>query len=298
MPLRYSTVRGRAFGEGIRAAIAQSGMTGRELADVLGWQEAKVSDMVNGKGGITFQDVVLVLGACRVPEPERERLLDLFPDRELDGWWQPHGKHMPIRPRTARTHLAAAESLVSWHPHAIPDLLQTTDHARVWLTASATVPATEVDERLRALQELQELLRNGVDCTFYIHEFALVLQVGGHEVHVTQLCHLMLMANWKRIKVLIVPAAAGAHAGIAGPFTQLKFPKYQPLIWATTENSSLFVEEKSATDSYESVIQALGKISLDQDESTAWLSRLCVRLQEASGAERVTGEDDEPFPPL
>lgn len=51
MPLRYSTVRGRAFGEGMRAAIARSGMTGRELADVLGWQEAKVSDMVNGKEG-------------------------------------------------------------------------------------------------------------------------------------------------------------------------------------------------------------------------------------------------------
>ncbi|WP_330275166.1 helix-turn-helix domain-containing protein [Lentzea sp. NBC_00516] len=299
MPLRYSTVRGRAFGEGMRAAIARSGMTGRELADVLGWQEAKVSDMVNGKGGVILQDVLLVLGACRVPEPERERLLDLFPGRELDGWWQPHGKCMPIRPLTARTQLAAAESLVSWHPHAIPDLLQTTDHARAWLAASATVPATEVDERLRTLHELQELLRNGVDCTFYIHEFALALQVGGHEVHATQLCRLMLTASWKRVKVLIVPAAAGVHAGIAGPFTQLKFPKYQPLIWTTTENSSLFVEEKSAVEGYESILQALSKISLDQEESTACLSRLCVRIQEASGAEHVNDEgEDEPFPPI
>jgi len=299
MPLRYSTVRGRAFGEGMRAAIAQSGMTSRELADVLGWQEAKVSDMVNGKGGVTLQDVVLALGTCRVPEPERERLLDLFPDKELDGWWQPHGGYMPIRSHTVRTHLAAAESLVSWNPHAIPDLLQSTDHTRAWLAASATIPATELNERLRALHELQELLRNGVNCTFYIHEFALALQVGGHEAHVTQLSHLMIRANWKRIKILVVPAAAGAHAGIAGPFTQLKFPKYRPLIWTRTENSSLFAEEKAAVDGYESVIQELSKISLDQDDSTAWLSRLCVRLQDASGAEHVTVEhEDEPFPPL
>lgn len=298
MPKRYSTAAGREFGERMRAAIRQAGMTSRQLADLLGWQEAKVSDMVNGKGGVTTLEVALVLGACRVPASEREYLLSLFGAIELNGWWQPHGKCSPVRSHTACTHLAAAESLVSWHPHAIPDLLRTPAYARALLAASATVPTAELDERLRALQEMQALLRNGLDCTFYIHEFALELQVRGREEHAVQLQHLMRMANWKKIRILIVPAAAGAHAGLAGPFTQLKFLKYRPLIWTTTENSSLFVEEEHAVEGYEAVVQALNEISLDEDQSMKWLSRRCVRLQETAGADDVTRDGDEPFPPL
>lgn len=297
MPKRYSTARGREFGERMRAAIARAGMTSRQLADVLGWQEAKVSDMVNGKGGITVLELVLVLGTCRVPEPERKYLLNLFPATELDGWWQSHGKCAPVRSRTARSNLAAAKTLVSWHPHAIPDLLRTTDHARALLAASATVPAAELDERLRALREMQELLRNGLDCTFYIHEFALEFQVSNREEQVAQLQHLMRMATWKRIRILILPAAAGAHAGMAGPFTLLKFAKYQPLVWITTENSSLFAEEEHAVQGHEAVVEALNEISLDEDQSMKWMARRCVRLQEAAETEAVSS-DDEPFPPL
>ncbi|MDX8037032.1 helix-turn-helix transcriptional regulator [Lentzea sp. BCCO 10_0856] len=299
MPKRYSTARGREFGERLRAAIAQAGMTSRQLADLLGWQEAKVSDMVNGKGGVTTLELAVVLGVCRVPESEREYLLGLFPATELNGWWQPHGKCTPVRSHTAHINLAAAKTLVSWHPHAIPDLLRTADYSRHLLAASATVPATELDERLRALHGMQELLRNGLDCTFFIHEFALELQVGERDEHVAQLQHLMRMANWKKIRILVLPAAVGAHAGMAGPFTLLKFPKYQPLIWTTTENSSLFVEEERAVEGYETVVQALNEISLDEDQSMKWISRRYVRLQESEGAEDLIREDeDEPFPPL
>lgn len=37
MPKRFSTARGREFGEGMRAAIANAGLTAREVADVLSW---------------------------------------------------------------------------------------------------------------------------------------------------------------------------------------------------------------------------------------------------------------------
>ena len=119
MPKRISTARGREFGEGMRAAIANAGMNARELADVLGWDEAKVSDVQTGKGGVTILEVALILGVCRVEAKERDRLLELFPGRDLSGWWQPHGKCAPVRPRTVLTQLTAAETLISWHTHAV-----------------------------------------------------------------------------------------------------------------------------------------------------------------------------------
>ena len=296
MPKRISTARGREFGEGMRAAITNAGLTAREAADVLSWQEAKVSDVVTGKGGVSRLEVALLLGACRTKADERDHLLELFPDRDSSGWWQLHGKCAPVRPRTALSHLAVAETLISWHTHAVPVLLCTVDYMRAVLTASATVPADEMDERLCVLREMRELLGNGLDCTFYLHEVALDVHIGGSEVHIGQLQHLMLMSNWKKIRILVVPAAVGAHAGMAGPFTQLTFPKYEPLVWTDTENSSLFIETKEAVGGYGDVIRALDEVSLDEDESRDLIVRRCVRLQEADGA--AQRDPDEPFPPV
>ncbi|KOV87533.1 hypothetical protein ADL03_06335 [Nocardia sp. NRRL S-836] len=104
----------------------------------------------------------------------------------------------------------------------------------------------------------------------------------------------MRIANWKAINILIVPAAARAHAGIAGPFTQLTFPKFQTLVWLEAENSSLFVEEERAVEGYEAVVKALGAVSLDEDRSM----ELIARLQEINETrEAQHREEDNSFPP-
>jgi len=299
MPKRYSTARGREFGDGVRAAIAQTSLTAREIAGVLGWQEAKVSDMVNGKGGVTRLEAAVLLGLCGTPPAERDHLLALYPARHLEGWWQPHGRCVPVRPRTALTHLAVAKTVIGWHTHAIPAPLRTAAYMRAMLLASATVPADEIQERLLALREMQALLRNGPDCTFYLHELALDLQVGELDDHVGQLQHLLRMANRKKIRIRILPTSTRAHAGMGGPFTQLTFANLKPLVWMESENSSLFVEQKDQVEGYEAVVRALGEVSLTEDESMNLIARRCVRLQEVGEAEGTTQEDsDDPFPPL
>ena len=92
MPKRESSVVGREFGNGVRAAIERTGLTQRRLAELLGWQEAKISDLVNGKGGATELELALLLGVCRTPPEERDHLLSLFNETNLKGWWQEHGR--------------------------------------------------------------------------------------------------------------------------------------------------------------------------------------------------------------
>jgi hypothetical protein len=277
MPKRISTARGREFGAGVRAAIASAGLTSREVADILDWDEAKLSDVVNGKGGANQLEIATLLGACRVGAAEFAHLLSLHPQTAMKGWWQPHGACMPIRLRTFAENLVVAESLTSWHTHVVPLFLQTVDYMREVLLASSTVPETELQERVKAQFAMQEMLRGGKKCTYFIHELALHLQVGGAEVHAGQLLHLLLMARWASTTVRIVPAALGAHPGLAGPFTQLTFAKYEPLVWVDTENSSLLAEAKDAITGYEKVIRALNEKSLDETDS----AKLIVRLYDA-----------------
>ena len=96
MPKRFSTARGREFGAGVRAAITGAGLTSRAAAEIVDWDEAKVSDVVNGKGGATLVEIAALLGACRVKADELAHLLALYPETGVLGWWQQHGVGSPI----------------------------------------------------------------------------------------------------------------------------------------------------------------------------------------------------------
>ncbi|WP_394612980.1 DUF5753 domain-containing protein [Lentzea sp. JNUCC 0626] len=274
MPKRISTARGREFGDGVRAALSAADLTGHAAAEIVDWDEAKLSNVLNGKGGASQLEVAALLGACRINAAEFAHLMSLYPETHIRGWWQQHGTCSPIWLRTFAENLAAAESLTSWHTHMVPPLLQTVDYVREVLLASATVSVDELQDRVKANFAMQELLRGGRKCTFFIHELALHLRVGGAEVHAAQLLHLLLMAKWANTTIRIVPADLGAHPGLAGPFTQLTFAKYEPLVWVDTENSSLLDESTDAITGYQEVVRALEEKSLDESDSKALILRL------------------------
>lgn len=154
----FSTARGRVFGDGVLAAMEVAGLSGRGLAELVGWDPSKVSTMVNGKGGVRLDEVALVLGICQTPVAERDRLLELFSARNVQFWWQPHDVCAASQSSTVTVQLAAAETLISWDPHVVPTLLRTAEYERELLTASATVPTAEAEERVRALLTIQHSL--------------------------------------------------------------------------------------------------------------------------------------------
>lgn len=275
MPKRVSTARGREFGAGVRAAIERTGLTSREIAGIVGCHETKISDVVNGKGGVTQIEVALLLGVCRTKAPEVAHLMDLFPVRHHGGgWWQEHGACPPIKLRTALENLKLAKALISWHANMVPFFLQTADYIREVLQASATVPAEELEERAKAHLVMQQALPRSAKRLFFVHESALRLQVGGPEVHTWQMQHLAVTASQPNTTIRVVPAARGAHAGMAGPFTLLTFEKYEPLVWVDTENSSLFAEAKDTVKGYDAVVSALMDTSMGEDESKELITEL------------------------
>jgi hypothetical protein len=274
MPKRFSTARGREFGDGLRAAIAATGMTSRAVAELVGWQEAKVSDLVNGKGGATELELGVLLGVCRTPPDEREHLLSLFNETSLKGWWQDHGACTPIRPRTLIEQERVAKRLISWQVSLVHALIQLPEYARAVVASCVNVPEDEVEERVEVRTERQMVLRKGLKCLFYLHESALLAPIGGHESMEAQLEHLLKMAERSYIEIRIVPFSVGAHAGLAGAFDMLTFDKYEPVVFLDSENSSLIIEAPYAVKAYERVVEALDEIALDAEQSKELINQL------------------------
>ncbi|GGU67697.1 helix-turn-helix domain-containing protein [Lentzea flava] len=267
MPKRNSSVVGREFGNGVRAAIEQSGLTQRALAGLLDWQEAKISDLVQGKGGVTELDLVRLLSYCRTPAAEVERLVALFRESREKGWLLFPEDGVPERLRSLIEQERLASKISVWTMNLVPGLLQIAAYMRAVAEKSTRLNPADIDAFIQTKLDRQMILRPGHEFIFYVHEQALRLPVGGPDVMRAQLTHIRTMLVRQYITFRVVPTAIGAHAGLASSFTQLMYEKFEPVIYIENHNTGLFLEDKGSLETYANALNGLDRDALDTEQS-------------------------------
>lgn len=267
MPKRESNVVGREFGNGLRAAIAKTGLTQRKLAEELDWDESKISDAVNGKGGIDLHEVEVLLAYCRLPLGERKHLLALFLEAGEKGFILFPEDGVPDQLRSLIEQERLASTIIVWTMNLIPGLLQIAGYMRAAAKKWPRLTQADIDALIGAKLERQAILRPGREFVFLVHEQALRLPVGGPDVMRAQLTHIQMMLVRKYITFRVVPTAVGAHAGLAGSFTQLRYEKFEPVIYVENHNTGLFLEDKGSLERYADVLKGLDRDALDAEQS-------------------------------
>jgi hypothetical protein len=169
-----------------------------------------------------------------------------------------------------------AAAITDFELTRIPGLLQEEHYARALLTDAGMVSPDGIEPRVEARIARQSLLkrRDAPSCLFYIHEQALQLPVGGTDVMRHQIWHLLMAGSSPRCAIRVIPIAAGAHAGMAGPFRLMEFYQEKPIVYVENETCSLFLEEKEHIESYRQVLRQLHTVALDEGESRELLADL------------------------
>ncbi|GLY51048.1 helix-turn-helix transcriptional regulator [Lentzea sp. NBRC 102530] len=278
MPKRESNIVGREFGNALRAAIAKTGMTQRGLAAELDWDESKLSDLVNGKGGATVHEVEVLLAYCRLSLAERQHMIALYLEAEEKGHLLFSEDVVPDQLRTLISHEIESNEIFAWSMAVVPGLLQIPEYAYL-VTAAAPVAPDDVPRVAKARIARTEILRPGRTFTFYVHEQALWLPVGGEEVWREQLAHLLRMSVRQYINLHVIPRSIGIHPGAAGDFRVMKFPKFPPLVFLDTLNCGLFFDDKETVALYEDRLKRLAAVALDQEQSRAVIDNILEGLQ-------------------
>ena len=277
---REPTIRSRELGEGLRRAMEHAGLTGKEAAKLLDWSPSWVSRLLSGKRHATAVHVSAFLAVCRVTGVERDRLLALCEEQHTPGWFQQHGSRLPQQLLTLIDHENKAIAISEFQEPGMPGLLQTGDYTRALLSRSGNVPADEVDARVAARLARQSLFsrEHPPRFTFYLHEFVLRLPVGGPVVMSDQLHHLLRMAVRPYLTLRVVPAALGAHAGMAGAFRLMEFAEFKPVVYLESITSSLFLEKPVEIDAYRGILGALAETALGEGESRELIATLATEL--------------------
>ena len=216
-------VRRRLLGAALRRYRENLGFGLDEAAQILECDRSKISRIETGQRGIRAKELRELLTEYGVPDDEQAALLAVAHRGRQHGWWQDYPGVLSDAAQDYVIMEAAAEEILTYEAHQVPDLLQTREYARA--LADADPACTEEEQRAQAVEV--KLIRQRVVLAersprleFVIAEAALHQVVGGTEVMRPQLARLASLAGEAMgtgssgLSLQVLPFAAGALAAV------------------------------------------------------------------------------------
>ncbi|MZE51874.1 helix-turn-helix domain-containing protein [Streptomyces sp. SID5770] len=201
-----------ALGARLRELRAETGLTGKEFAGRLGWQESKVSRLQSGRQKPSPEDLAEWAAAAARPDVREELLARLRGVESQPAHWrrQLAVGHAPVQDRYVVEYRRAATAR-GYETSVIPGLFQTADYARHLLTQNAALMRSPRDteaavqsrmRRQEVLYEPERLFR------VLIWEAALYAQVGTADTMTGQLDRLVGLIGMSTVDLGVVPLRA------------------------------------------------------------------------------------------
>ncbi|MFQ6393709.1 Scr1 family TA system antitoxin-like transcriptional regulator [Nocardia sp. KC 131] len=179
-----------------------------------------------------------LLDILEIDDKERGELLFLRDSAKGRGWWTRYSTMFGDDVMRYYGLEWGAECIRTYESVLMPGLLQSEEFIRaVMVSASATVPAIEVDQRVEARLQRQRRLDDDspVRLIAVIGEAALVQQAGGPEVLQRQLIHMadVVESRADRIDLRVIPFTASHSLPTGSTYHLLDFesPHLPTLAW-------------------------------------------------------------------
>jgi transcriptional regulator with XRE-family HTH domain len=121
-------------------------------------------------------------------------------------------------------------TLIRWfQPLLVPGLLQTEAYARAVLEWGGLLDTSEAEKSVVSRMERQAVLTKPQPPQFIalVDEAVVRRLVGSPSIMVEQCERLLKCAEQPNVSVQVVPASAGGHAGLAGPFILAKSREFE-----------------------------------------------------------------------
>ncbi|MFD0772676.1 helix-turn-helix domain-containing protein [Streptomonospora algeriensis] len=248
------SIRRRRLSAELRKARHDAGLTTTQVVQQLKWAAGKLSKIENAETQtVKAADLDKMLDLYKVDDPDvRAGIHQLAKDAKERGWWM---KYRDVFGNEALPDFEAeASSIRAFESQVIPGLLQTPDYAQAVFLGSRYSDTDQVQRRVEARMGRREILSrfDPVHLRTVIDEAALLRLIGGRDVMLQQLRHLLHMAKMPNVDVQVLPLSGGAHAALTAPFSILDFPdSLDPtVVCVETLNEALYLELPEDVQTY------------------------------------------------
>lgn len=268
------TRRRRKLGVYLQELRKNAGRSLESVADLLGVSRPTVTRMEGGYTRCRRVELHAILGYCGADERQRSKAVGLWDDASGDATWV----RFPARSSSAFRNFLQAESeattLQALDMHLVPGLLQTLDYARAVQTQVAS-PFEEDEEIVEQYvrSRLDRQRRLGGDRPLELHAFldeaALRREVGGVEVLLGQLRHLLEIGYLDNVRIQLVPFGVGAYGTNSGGVTILGFGDAEdpPVAYLEHAGGGVWVEDGEAVAHYTRMMRGLDAVALSEGDT-------------------------------
>jgi transcriptional regulator with XRE-family HTH domain len=273
------TVQRMLVGARLRRLRTELGLSREQAGAAIRASEWKIHRLENGQVGFKERDIIDLLGLYQVTDPtEVAEFVALAREANTPGWWQHYGDVLPPWFRTYVDLESVASLIRTYEGQFIPGLLQTDAYMRAVVHGAHLEETTEeVGRRVRLRLARQMLLtREGAPRLWaVIDEAALRRPVGGWEVMRGQLERLLEAAKLPNVTLQILPFAAGAHPGMVGSFSVLRFPEDElpDLVYLEHLTSALYLNKPEEVDQYLHVMESICVRAAPPDQTVELLDQ-------------------------
>jgi transcriptional regulator with XRE-family HTH domain len=266
-----ATLRGRQLGVRLRELRDAAGLTGEEVARRMARAHSTLSRWETGGLIPRPPDVSFMLDLYGVDGAEREALLRAVREaREREDW----EVDVAVKVIDYVWMESRAWKVETFYDSVVPGVLQTPDYAREVLRAwdpGATPQHIERTLAARIARQQRLTAEDPLQLSAVIGEGALRLRVGGPEVMRAQLKQLVDLAAEPGIELRVLPFETGAHAGMTGTFTILRFRDDQDVATVETRGGDIYLED---VEPFAQALRRLSAAALPQRKSLAKIAAM------------------------
>ncbi len=282
---RGPNLRRRRLAAELRRLRVEAGITLEDAARHLDLAHSSLSRVETGHATARLPYVDSLLRLYRVPEGDREPLLQLAREARQRGWWTAYGDSLSNDYSAYIDFETEALSIRNYEPQTVPGLLQTESYARALIRGqSPDLSADETERQVTVRAARQERITGDEPARLWaiIGEPVLHYQVGGRGVLGEQLQHLLDMSEPPHIQIQVLPFTAGAHPGMASAFVILGFEGFPDVVHLENLTRGLYLEEGDEVRLYAETYEHLRAVALSPGDSRALLTK---RLKEVHRSE-------------
>ncbi|WP_432091902.1 helix-turn-helix domain-containing protein [Streptomyces sp. NRRL F-5630] len=269
------------LGRELRQLRQEAGLTSTQVVRTLMCSPSKLTRLETGENAVVEPADVMALCEIYQADPEKRALLLGYAavTKSKKDWWQSPEYRPAIAP-SFKAYLgleATAEALHNYEAEFVPGLLQTENYVRaIHQRAHEGLPHDEIDRLVAVRMTRQAALdRKLAPLKFaaIINESVLYRQVGGPSVMRPQIEHLIEMAEHPAVRIQVVPFKAGAHAGMNGSFTLLRFEDAQPIVYLENLGGASVTRRRTDVTVYEEAFTDLQILAVGPQDSLGMIRK-------------------------
>ena len=277
-------MRRMLVGAQLRRLRTEAGVSREEAGEAIRASEWKIHRLENGQVGFKDRDVGDLLRLYGVTDPDDiAGFLQFAREANAPGWWQQYGDLLPQWFKAYVDLESAATLIRTYEGQLVPGLLQTEDYMRAVIGGANLDESPEEAERRVALRMARQTLLtrpDGPRLWAVIDEAALRRPVGSPEVMRGQLARLIDAAKLGSVVLQILPLLAGAHPGMVGAFSILRFADVELPDVAYVEHltNALYLDRRDDVNRYLHVMDRISMRASPPDKTVDILHKV---LQES-----------------